>query len=84
MSGVVKVLAFAGARELVGAAELELEVDPLHCTVADLMDEICARHPGLAGYRSIIRVAVNGVYVSDGQPVVAGDEVALIPPVAGG
>ncbi len=84
MSGVVKVLAFAGARELVGAAEVEVEVDPPHCTVAELMDRLCARYPGLESYRPIIRVAVNGDYATPSQPVVAGDEVALIPPVAGG
>lgn len=84
MSGVVKVLAFAGARELVGAAEVTIEIDPPNCTVAELLDRICARYPGLEGYRSILRVAVNGAYAKDDQLVVAGDEVALIPPVAGG
>ena len=84
MSGVAKVLAFAGARELVGAAEVEVEVDSPHSTVAELLDRLCDRYPGLQAYRPIIRVAVNGAYASDGDPVVAGDEVALIPPVAGG
>ncbi len=84
MSRVVKVLAFAGARELIGAAEVEIEVEPPGCTVAELMDRICARYPGLEGYRPLIRVAVNGGYATPSQSVVAGDEVALIPPVAGG
>jgi molybdopterin converting factor subunit 1 len=84
MSGVAKVLAFAGARELIGAAEVEVEVDSPHFTVAAVLDRMCARYPGLHAYRPIIRVAVNGAYAADTDPVAAGDEVALIPPVAGG
>jgi len=84
MSGVAKVLAFAGARELVGAAEVEVAIDSTPFTVATLLDRLCARHPELDAYRPIVRVAVNGVYAAASDPVAAGDEVALIPPVAGG
>jgi len=52
--------------------------------VATLLDRLCARHPELDAYRPIVRVAVNGVYAAASDPVAAGDEVALIPPVAGG
>jgi molybdopterin synthase catalytic subunit/molybdopterin synthase sulfur carrier subunit len=79
----VRVLAFAGARDVLGAGELTF---PLAgpCTAAQLLELVCARHPGLAPYRGSIRVAVNGSYAAPGDPVRAGDEVALIPPVAGG
>lgn len=77
------MLAFAGARDVLGAAEVELALAG-PCTAAELLAEVCARYPALAPYKSSIRVAVNGVYAGPRDPVTAGDEVALIPPVAGG
>ncbi len=85
MSGSVKVLAFAGARDVLGTDELTVEVEALTvATAGGVMDVVVARHPELGPHRPTIRLAVNGEYVEDGQPVRAGDEVALIPPVAGG
>ena len=88
MSAVVKVLAFAGARDVIGAAELDIEIDKLgdgaHVTVADVVDAVCARFPDLVRYRPIMRMALNSSYVDDSMEVSAGDEIALIPPVAGG
>jgi molybdopterin synthase catalytic subunit/molybdopterin synthase sulfur carrier subunit len=83
MQAAVRVLAFAGARDVLGAAELELPL-PAPCTAAELLQSVCARYPALTPYRGSIRVAVNGVYAAPGDPVTSGDEVALIPPVAGG
>jgi len=79
----VRMLAFAGARDVVGAAEVELPLAS-PCTAAELLQEMCARYPGLEAYRTSIRLAVNGTYAAPHDPVRAGDEVALIPPVAGG
>ena len=85
MSGSVKVLAFAGARDVLGTDELAVEVASLAAaTAGGVMDVVVARHPDLGPHRPTICLAVNGEYVDDGQPVKAGDEVALIPPVAGG
>ncbi len=83
MDPAVRVLAFAGARDVLGAGELDFQL-PGPCTAAELLDEVCARYPGLVPYRRSIRVAVNGSYAAPGDPVRGGDEVALIPPVAGG
>ena len=79
----MKLLAFAGVRDVIGAAELAL---PLAgpCTAAELLAEVCRRWPALEPWRGAIRVAVNGAYAEDEDPVRTGDEVALIPPVAGG
>ena len=77
------MLAFAGARDVLGASELSVDLDA-PCTAARLLDELCARHPGLAPYRKALRMAVNSSYVGWGDEVRPGDEVALIPPVAGG
>ncbi len=80
---MVKVLAFAGARDVVGAPELDFELSEA-CSAAALMDRICARFPGLAPHRKSLRMAINGSYAADRELVRPGDEVALIPPVAGG
>lgn len=77
------MLAFAGARDVIGAAEVEMALEK-PCTAAELLDEVCARYPGLVPYRGSLRVAVNGVYARADDPVGFGDEVAIIPPVAGG
>jgi molybdopterin converting factor small subunit len=79
----IRMLAFAGARDVVGAGEIELPL-PSPSTAEALLDDVCRRFPGLVPYRACLRVAVNGRYASPGDPVEAGDEVALIPPVAGG
>ncbi|AUX41955.1 molybdopterin converting factor [Sorangium cellulosum] len=83
MNAAVRVLAFAGARDVLGAGEVALPL-PGPCTAAELLEQVCARYPGLVPYKGSIRVAVNGVYATPSDPVGFGDEVALIPPVAGG
>ncbi len=79
----MRLLAFAGARDVLGAAEASFAMT-LPCTAGELLDEVCRRHPALAPWRGSLRVAVNGAYALATDPVAAGDEVALIPPVAGG
>ena len=86
MTGTITVLAFAGARDVLGAGELVIVLDE-SCSswnAGAVMDLICDRHPEIVPHRPSIRLAVNGSYVQDDAPVSAGDEVALIPPVAGG
>ncbi|MCC6554195.1 MAG: MoaD/ThiS family protein [Polyangiaceae bacterium] len=77
------MLAFAGARDVLGEGELDFPL-PAPCTASELLGLVCARYPALAPYRGSIRVAVNGVYAAPDDPVTFGDEIALIPPVAGG
>lgn len=79
----IRLLAFAGARDAVGAAETDLALDA-PCTAAELLDALCGRFPALAPHRRSLRLAVNGTYAAAGDPVRGGDEVAIIPPVAGG
>jgi sulfur-carrier protein len=83
MPDSVKLLAFAGTRDIVGAAEVDLAL-ACPCTVEDLLREVCRRYPALEPHRRSLRVAVNGTYANAGERVASGDEVALIPPVAGG
>jgi molybdopterin converting factor subunit 1 len=80
---MVRVLAFAGARDVLGTSELLLPMDGA-CTAAELLGRVCQQFPRLEPYRRSIRVAVNGAYAQWDDKVHSGDEVALIPPVAGG
>lgn len=83
MSKMVRVLAFAGARDVLGTAEMELPLDG-SCTAAELLGRVCEQFPRLDPYRRSIRVAINGAYAQWEDVIRSGDEVALIPPVAGG
>ncbi len=83
MSERVTVLLFAAVREVVGASEITLALDGAS-TASSLLSVLCERFPALTPYVPSLRVAVNGAYVGPDDPVRAGDEVAIIPPVAGG
>jgi molybdopterin synthase catalytic subunit len=52
--------------------------------VGALLDEVFRRHPEAAGLRQYLSVAKNRRVASLDEPLVDGDELALIPPVAGG
>ena len=66
----------ASTRE--GSAEL-----PAGSTVSDLVETL-KRSWGLEWLPDRVVVAVNQAYAEAGTPLAEGDEVALIPPVAGG
>ncbi|MHB0948729.1 MAG: MoaD/ThiS family protein [Gemmatimonadaceae bacterium] len=78
----IDLLLFASAADALGARSMRLEL-PEGATVADLR-RVVAALPG--GHRIPARamVARNRVYAQDAEPVGAGDELALIPPVSGG
>ena len=78
----MRILFFAQLREVVGAAEAELEAEGVDAVA--LWELLLARWPGLAVHRGATRMARNGVYAGVGEVFVGGDEVALIPPVSGG
>jgi len=79
----VRCLFFASLQDLVGTSECDLEVLP-GARVADLLDHLQSRHPGLENRRSEFRVAVEGEFVDEEHPLFEGAEVALVPPVSGG
>jgi molybdopterin converting factor small subunit len=78
----VTVQLFASYAESFGGASLELPLES-GSTVADLLDRLRLL-PGAAILPDSPRVAVNRKFASADQHVNAGDEIALIPPVAGG
>lgn len=79
----VQLLLFGGLRGLVGHAETTFPLAEV-CTAKQLLERVIETWPAIAPHRSAVRVAVNGEYARDDDPVRPGDEVALIPPVAGG
>lgn len=77
------VLVFAGARDAIGSEQVQLDLEGT-ITARTLLDRLIELHPALAPWAPALRVAVNGAYAGWDDPVRAGDEVAIIPPVAGG
>ena len=78
----VTVQLFASYAESFGGATLELPLKS-GSTVSDVLD--CLRLlPGASILPDSPRVAVNRKFASADQLVDVGDEIALIPPVAGG
>ena len=76
------VLLFASYAERLGAPSMSLLVRD-GATVSELLERI-AQLPGASELPPSPLVAVNQRYASRDQVLGAGDEVALIPPVAGG
>lgn len=79
---MVTVQLFASYAESFGGPTLELPLKS-GSTVADLLDHLRLL-PGASILPDSPRVAVNRKFASANQVVDARDEIALIPPVAGG
>ncbi|MDO9438836.1 MoaD/ThiS family protein [Hydrogenophaga sp.] len=79
----VRLLAFGGTKTIVGTTEVHFPIAS-SCSASEFLDDVCRRYPQLAPQRQALRLAVNGEYVDSDHRVASGDEVALIPPVAGG
>lgn len=78
----VRVLLFAQYRDAVGAGELALDL-PSGATALDAVASLRAHRPtSLIPERPV--VAVNMSYASLSDVLSEGDELALLPPVAGG
>lgn len=77
----LRVRFFGAFRELAGTGEREVAL-PAGSTVADLVRELRAGDLGALPERP--GVAVNLEYASHDRSLAHGDEVALVPPLAGG
>ncbi len=75
----VRVLLFAAIREELGKSELNLEL-PSSSPVSSLQEPLGIEK----SIWSSLAFAVNETYAPASTPLKDGDEVALIPPVAGG
>lgn len=79
----VRLLYFAVLRDIAGTSMTELDL-PAGARAADVWEQLRSRHRELASYNRPPMVAVNEEYVEPDQVLRDGDELAFIPPVAGG
>jgi molybdopterin synthase catalytic subunit len=79
----VEVLYFAILRERLHRDSETVEL-PSGVTVGDALAVIAARNPDIAGLLPQVQVAVNRIVAPVAQALGEGDELALLPPVAGG
>ncbi len=79
----VRVRLWGGLADAAGFTEDVLDLDA-GASAGDVFDLLAARAPRLERYRAATRIAVNAEIVEPGAALADGDEVALLPPVAGG
>jgi len=79
----VRVRLFGSIREAVGAGELQIALAEGAC-VADLRGQLEREHAAFGAPGARLRVAVNRELAPESHPLAEGDEVAFLPPVAGG
>ena len=79
----IRTLFFSSYKELLGTGELQL-VLPEGATVSDLVSTLRSRGGAFTVLPPVPAVAVNMTYADPTSLLRDGDEVALIPPVAGG
>jgi molybdopterin converting factor subunit 1 len=77
-----KVLLFASYADAFGAPSLDVDL-PAGSTARELLAHVRSLAAGKALPPAAL-IAVNQAYASEDTILAAGDEVALIPPVAGG
>ena len=79
----ITALYFAVVRERLGRSDEAFELED-GARVRDAIELLVARRPEIAALRGRFRVAVNEEFADDDRALADGDELALIPPVAGG
>ncbi len=80
---LIHTLFFASYKESVGTREMDVTLS-VGTTVSGLISELHSRGTEFAFLNGSVVAAVNKVYVGMGTVLADGDEVAFIPPVAGG
>ena len=79
----VRVLYFANAREL-ASRRLESLTLPEGMSLEKLVEHVFQLHPGLKPFRSTVRFSINRELVENSVIIRDGDEIGVLPPVAGG
>lgn len=79
----IRLLFFAVLRDITGRSEDVIEL-PDGTLAGDVWQRLREEHGALRDYVQPPMIAVNESYVSAGQLLRDGDELAFIPPVAGG
>lgn len=78
----LNILLFGITKDIIGKSKLTYEV-PDQTTIPDLVESLKKTYPALQDISSVM-VAVNNEYGQKHQTLHEQDEIALIPPVAGG
>ena len=79
----IQLLHFASFRDALGRGEETREL-PAGTRVADVWASLAAEAPRLQEFATIPPAALNREYVPSDTPLSDGDELAFLPPVAGG
>jgi molybdopterin synthase catalytic subunit len=79
----VKVLFFATLKARIGISQVSLDLEP-GAGVRELKETLSERYPALRDLLPTVLVAVNREFAFDEDPIPAGAEIALFPPVSGG
>lgn len=79
----VRVLYFAGAREIVARAEESVNLED-GASLDDFSRELFRIHPALGKLAGAVRFSVNLEVSSGGTALREADVVGVLPPVAGG
>ena len=79
----VRLLFFAVLRDITGKTEAELTL-PAGTRAADVWQQLRGEHAALASYALPPMTAINESYADADALLSDGDELAFIPPVAGG
>jgi molybdopterin synthase catalytic subunit len=79
----IQILYFAVLRERLGREQEAIDV-PAGAAVSDALATLAARHPVIASLLPRVQTAVNRAFADATAVLHDGDELALIPPVAGG
>lgn len=79
----VRLLFFAVLRDIAGRDETELDLPP-GTRAREVWQQLRDQHAKLAGFAQPPLTAINESYASPDDELHDGDELAFIPPVAGG
>lgn len=78
----INILTFGIARDIIGSSTFSIAL-PEGATVADLKQYLLQQYPRFINLASLM-IAVNAEYGVETTVLSEKDEIALIPPVAGG
>ncbi len=79
----INVLFFGACREIVGANEIDFTL-PENASITTVFTELKKTYPALEKLGGRLLFAINETYATKEQVLVAGDKLAIFPPVSGG
>lgn len=81
---IFEVRLFATLKVLAQKDSLQVSLGDGGVTVKQLLKAVSQQFPSLQPCLETVLVAVNNEYAFPNQPLEAGDDIALFPPVSGG